>query len=162
MPGLYYEQYEIDKVIVHNLSRTVTETDNLLFTSMTMNNTPLHLSEEFGKTTIYGQRVVTSVFTIGLTMGMSVADTVEGTSQGNLSIDKIIFPHPVFIGDTLRAESVITARRRSASRPKTGIVTFIHRSYNQRDELVVEIERKGLSMCLYDSDEEAERELGRA
>jgi acyl dehydratase len=155
MTGLYYEQYEIDKVIRHGMSRTVTETDNLLFTSLCMNTAPLHLSEEYGKTTIYGQRLVTSVFTIGLVMGMSVADTVEGTSLGNLGIDSIRFPAPVFIGDTLHAETVITARRRSSSRPRTGIVTFVHRGYNQDDVLVVDIERKGLSMCLHDSDEEA-------
>ncbi|MEP7740170.1 MaoC family dehydratase [Nocardioides sp. 31GB23] len=162
MPGLYYEQYEIDKIIRHNMSRTVTDTDNLLFTSLCMNTQPLHLSEEFAKGTIYGERLVTSVFTIGLTMGMSVADTVEGTSLGNLGIDSITFPTPVYIGDTLRAESIITDRRRSKSRPMTGIVSFVHRSYNQRDELVVDIARKGLAMCLYETDEDAERELGRA
>lgn len=161
MTGLYYEQYEIDKVIRHGMSRTVTDADNLLFTSLCMNTQPLHLSEEFAKETIYGQRLVTSVFTIGLIMGMSVADTVEGTSLGNLGIDKITFPAPVFIGDTLRAESIITARRRSQSRPKTGIVTFVHRGYNQDGRLVVDIERKGLAMCLYASDEEAEQAMAR-
>jgi acyl dehydratase len=159
VPGLYYEQYEIDKVIRHGMSRTVTDADNLLFTSLCMNTQPLHLSEEFAKSTIYGQRLVTSVFTIGLIMGMSVADTVEGTSLGNLGIDKITFPAPVFIGDTLRSESIITERRRSASRPKTGIVSFIHRGYNQDDVLVIDIARKGLAMCLYETDGEAAREL---
>jgi acyl dehydratase len=159
MPGLYYEQYEIDKVIRHGMSRTVTDADNLLFTSLCMNTQPLHLSEEFAKNTIYGQRLVTSVFTIGLIMGMSVADTVEGTSLGNLGIDKITFPAPVFIGDTLRSESIITERRRSTSRPKTGIVSFVHRGYNQDDVLVVDIARKGLAMCLYETDGEAAHEL---
>jgi acyl dehydratase len=159
MPGLYYEQYVIDEVIAHRMSRTVTDADNLIFTSLCMNTQPLHLSEEFAKDTIYGQRLVTSVFTIGLVMGMSVSDTVEGTSLGNLGIDSISFPRPVFIGDTLRSETVVTARRRSASRPRTGIVSFVHRGYNQRDELVIDIARKGLAMCLHDSDEEAAREL---
>lgn len=162
MTGQYYEEFEIDKVITHDLSRTVTETDNLLFTSLCMNNSPLHLSEKFCQDeTIWGQRLVTSAFTIGLVMGMTVADTVEGTSLGNLSIDGITFPNPVFIGDTIRAETVVTDRRRSASRPKTGIVTFVHRGFNQKDEKVIEIKRKGLSMCLYENDD-AQRGIPRA
>lgn len=162
MPGLYYEEYEIDKVIKHSMSRTVTETDNLLFTSLCMNTQPLHLDEEFAKGTIYGQRLVTSVFTMGLVMGMSVADTVEGTSLGNLGFSRITFPGPVFIGDTLRSETVITHRRRSKSRPKTGIVTFVHRGYKQDGTLVMDCERQGMAMCLYESDEDAERERGRS
>jgi acyl dehydratase len=148
MPGLYYEQYEIGKVYRHSMSRTVTDADNLLFTSLSMNTQPLHLSEEFAKGTLYGQRLVTSIFTIGVVLGMSVSDLVEGTSLGNLGMSNLTFPAPVFIGDTLRAESEITEKRRSRSRPSTGIVTFVHRGYNQRDELVLECERKGLSMCL--------------
>jgi acyl dehydratase len=148
VPGLYYEQYEIDKVYRHSMSRTVTDADNLLFTSLSMNTQPLHLSEEFAKNTIYGQRLVTSIFTIGVVLGMTVSDLVEGTSLGNLGMSNITFPAPVFIGDTLRSESVITHRRRSKSRPGTGIVSFVHRGYKQDDTLVLEVERKGLAMCL--------------
>jgi acyl dehydratase len=152
MTGLYYEQYEIDKVYRHSMSRTVTETDNLLFTSLSMNTQPLHLDEEFAKQTIYGQRLVTSIFTMGVVMGMSVADLVEGTSLGNLGFTHITFPAPVFIGDTLRSESVITHKRRSVSRPSTGIVTFVHRGFKQDGTLVMECERQGLAMCLSESD----------
>jgi acyl dehydratase len=147
MPGLYYEQYEIDKLYRHSMSRTVTETDNVLFTSLCMNTQPLHLDEEFAKATPYGRRVVTSVFTIGVVIGMHVADLVEGTSLGNLGFTGMTFPAPVFIGDTLRAESVVTHKRRSKSRPDAGIVTFVHRGYNQDDVLVMECERQGMAMC---------------
>ena len=136
------------------MSRTVTDADNLFFTALSMNTQPLHLSETFAKETIYGQRLVTSIFTIGVILGMSVADLVEGTSLGNLGMSNIVFPAPVFIGDTLRAESLITHKRRSRSRPGTGIVTFIHRGYNQDDTLVLEVERKGLAMCLSETGED--------
>jgi acyl dehydratase len=148
MPGLYFEEYEIDKRYVHSMSRTVTDADNLLFTSLSMNTQPLHLSEEFAKKTMYGRRLVTSIFTLGVVLGMSVADLVEGTSLGQLGFGEIRFPAPVFIGDTLRTETVITSKRLSKSRPETGIVNFRHFGYKQDDTLVMQCDRVGLSMCL--------------
>jgi acyl dehydratase len=146
MPGLYFEEFEVGRTHRHSMSRTVTETDNLLFTSLSMNTQPLHLDEEFAKGTIYGQRLVTSIFTLGVILGMSVADLVEGTSLGNLGFGRITFPAPVFIGDTLRSVTEITAKRESKSRPDAGIVTFLHRGYKQDGKLVMECERYGLSM----------------
>jgi acyl dehydratase len=145
--GLFYEDFEVGKVYKHSMSRTVTDTDNLLFTSLCMNTAPLHLSEEYGKNhTIYGQRLVTSVFTLGLVMGMSVSELVEGTSLGNLSMGPITFPNPVFIGDTITAETEIPEKRESKSRPTTGIVTFLHRGFKQDGSLICECHRVGMSM----------------
>ncbi len=146
MPGLWFEEYEVGKTYRHGGGRTVTETDNLLFTALSMNPAPLHLNAEYAKTTPYGKQLVTSVFTIGLVMGMSVSDLFEGTSYGNLGFDRITFPNPVFIGDTLRAETEIVSKRESKSRPEAGIIQVIHRGYNQRDEIVIEMNRAGLSM----------------
>jgi acyl dehydratase len=147
VPGLYFEEFEVGKVYKHSMSRTVTETDNLLFTSLCMNTAPLHLSDEYCKeNTPYGQRLVTSVFTLGLVMGMSVSELVEGTSVGNLSMGPITFPNPVFIGDTIIAETEIPAMRESKSKPTVGIVNFIHRGFKQDGSLVCECHRVGMSM----------------
>lgn len=146
MAGLWFEEYEVGKTYRHGGGRTVTETDNLLFTTLSMNPAPLHLNAEYAKTTPYGRQLVTSVFTIGLVMGMSVSDLFEGTSYGNLGFDRITFPYPVFIGDTLRAETEIVSKRESKSRPEAGIIQVIHRGYNQRDEMVIEMARAGLAM----------------
>jgi acyl dehydratase len=146
MPGLWFEEYEVGKVYRHRAGRTVTETDNLLFTTLSMNPAPLHLDAEYAKTLPYGRQLVTSVFTLGVVMGMSVSDLFEGTSLGNLGFSTITFPAPVFIGDTLRAETEVVAKRASKSRPEAGIVTVIHRGYNQSDVLVMEAQRTGLSL----------------
>ena len=146
MHGKYYEELEVGMVIRHALTRTVTEMDNILFTSLTMNVQPLHLDEEFAKTTVHGQRVVNSLFTLALIGGMTVPDTTFRTTLGNLGYDKIEFPAPVFHGDTLRAETTITDKRLSKSRDDAGIVWFEHRGYNQRDEVVVRVSRVGMMM----------------
>lgn len=148
MTGLYFEEFEVGKIHRHSMSRTVTETDNLLYTVLSMNPAPLHLDEEYAKTTIYGQRLVNSIFTLATVLGMSVSDLVEGTSLGNLGMEKITFPGPVFIGDTLRAETEILEKRESKSRPDAGIVHFMHRGYKQDGTLVMECHRIGLSMRL--------------
>lgn len=145
MTGLWFEEYEVGRIHRHG-GRTVTETDNLLFTALSMNPAPLHLDAEYAKTTPYGRQLVTSAFTIGLVMGVSVTDLFEGTSYGNLGFERITFPNPVFIGDTLRAETEIVSKRESNSRPDAGIVQVVHRGYNQRDEIVIEMHRAGLSM----------------
>jgi acyl dehydratase len=145
MTGLWYEEYEVGKTYRHG-GRTVTETDNLLFTALCMNPAPLHLDAEYAKTTPYRRQLVTSAFTIGLIMGLSVTDLFEGTSLGNLGFDRITFPNPVFIGDTLRAETEILSKRESASRPEAGIIQVVHRGHNQRGEIVIEMNRAGLSL----------------
>jgi len=144
MPGLYYEEMETGTVLRHPITRTVTEMDNVLFTSLTMNPQPLHLDEEFAKTTIHGQRVMNSLFTLALVGGMTVLDTTFGTTLGNLGYDKVEFPHPVFHGDTIRAETTILDKRESKSRPEAGIVWFEHRGYNQHDRLICLCTRVGM------------------
>ncbi len=146
MAGLWFEEYEVGRTYRHAGGRTVTETDNLFFTALSMNPAPLHLDAEYARTTPYKRQLVTSVFTLGLVMGLSVTDLFAGTSYGNLGFDRITFPNPVFIGDTLRAETEIVSKRESRSRPEAGIIQVVHRGYNQRDELVVEAARAGLSM----------------
>lgn len=144
MRGLYFEEFEVGKKYVHGLTRTITEMDNVLFTSLTMNLQPLHLDEEFSKGTIHGQRVVNSLFTVALIGAFHVPELTMGTTLGNLGYDKIKFPHPVFHGDTLRGETTILDKRESSSRTDSGIVWFEHIGLNQRDEVVVEMTRVGL------------------
>lgn len=144
MSGLFFEDFEVGMVVRHATTRTVTETDNLLFTTLTMNPQPLHLDEEFASRSIYGTRIVNSVFTLGLVAGVHVADLTLGTTLGNLGFEEVKFPKPVLIGDTLRVESEVLATRESKSRPSSGIVTLEHRAYNQRDELVCSMKRAAL------------------
>lgn len=146
MSGLYYEEFKVGQVIPHAVRRTVTETDNLLFCSMTLNTQPLHLDAEFSAQTIWGQRLVNSLFTLSLILGMAVNDTTLGTTLGNLGMTDIKFPNPVFHGDTIHAQTEIVDKRESKSRPTAGIVFFLDRGYNQRDELVCECRRAGLMM----------------
>ncbi len=131
-------------VLRHALTRTVTETDNLLFCAITHNPQPLHLDAEFAAGTEFGQRLVNSLFTHGLVVGVSVADTTLGTTIANLGFEETNFPAPVFLGDTLRVETEVVAARASKSRPDAGIVTFEHRAFNQRDELVCRSRRNAL------------------
>jgi len=147
MSGLYFEEFTPGLVVRHAVTRTVTETDNLLFTTLTMNPQPLHLDEEFAKKSMYGQRIVNSVFTLGLVAGIHVADLTLGTTLGNLGFDEVKFPKPVFIGDTIRVESEVLETRLSKSRPDRGIVRLEHRAYNQRDELVCSLKRAALMSC---------------
>ena len=147
MAGLYYEEFEVGQTFEHPIRRTVTETDNLLFTTMTHNPAPLHLDEEYCKNeTEFGQRIVNSCFTLALMVGVSVYDTTLGTTVGNLGWDNVRFPAPVFLGDTLHFVTEIKAKRESKSRPNNGIVTFTHRAYNQDDVLVGICDRSGLML----------------
>lgn len=133
MSGLHYEEFEIGMEFKHALTRTVTETDNLMFCAMTHNPQPLHLDAEFAKETEFGQRLVNSLFTLGLMIGVSVGDTTLGTTIGNLGMTDVRFANPVFHGDTLRAVTRVKDMRESKSRPEAGLVVFEHFSYNQRD-----------------------------
>ena len=144
MPGIYYEDAEIGTVIPHQLTRTVTEADNVLFCALTHNPQPLHLDEEYAKKTEFGQRVFNSMFTASFATGVSVEDTTQGTLVVNLGFGEMRFPKPVFINDTLRVETEIANKRESNSRPNAGIVTFEHRVYNQHDELVCSVIRTAL------------------
>ncbi|MES1990883.1 MAG: MaoC family dehydratase [Pseudomonadota bacterium] len=137
MAGLYFEEFEDGQVFKHAITRTVTETDNVLFTTMTMNPAALHLDHHYAETqTEFGKPLVNSLFTLGLMIGISVHDTTLGTTIANLGMTDITFPKPVFHGDTLRIETKVMGKRRSKSRPKAGIVTFEHKAINQRNEEV--------------------------
>jgi len=136
LSGKYFEELEVGLTFEHEPGRTVTETDNLLFTALTQNPQPLHLDAEFARQSIHGRILVNSIFTLGLVVGLSVADTTLGTTLGNLGFDRTTFPHPVFIGDTVRVASKVTDRRASRTKPDRGIVTFEHTGTNQRGEIV--------------------------
>ena len=144
MAGLWFEELSVGQLFRHAIRRTVTETDNLLFSTLTHNPAQLHLDAEYMKDSDYGRILVNSTFTLGLMVGVSVGDTTLGTAVANLGWDEVRFPMPVFIGDTLRSETQCTALRESKSRPNAGIVTWAHRSFNQRDELVCECTRTAL------------------
>ncbi len=144
MTGKYFEELEIDALFHHQPSRTVTETDNLLITTLTHNSQPLHLDAEFAGNSIHGQILVNSIFTLGLAVGLSVGDTTLSTTLGNLGFDKTTFPNPVFVGDTLTARTRVVDKRESRSKPDRGIVTFEHVLTNQRDEVVCSCFRSGM------------------
>ena len=147
MPGLYFEEFRVGQIFDHAIRRTVTETDNVLFTTMTHNPALLHLDEEYCRTqTEFGQRIVNSCFTLSVMVGVSVHDTTLGTTVANLGWDEVRFPKPVFHGDTLHFQSEVLELRETKSRPQNGIVIFAHRAYNQRDELVAVCKRSGLML----------------
>jgi acyl dehydratase len=144
MAGLTYEEFSIGQVFEHPWTRTVTEMDNVLFSSLTMNVQPLHLDAEFAAKSEFGQRIVNSIFTLGLMIGISVNDTTLGTTVANLGMTDTRFPKPVFHGDTLRAQTKVLTMRESKSRPDAGIIEFEHTAYNQRGELVATCKRQAL------------------
>ncbi|MFG1466433.1 MaoC family dehydratase [Xanthobacter sp. DSM 24535] len=141
MAGLYFEDFEPGHVFKHVLTRTVTEMDNTLFSLMTMNPQPLHLDAEFSASSEFGQRLVNSLFTLGLVIGMTVVDTTLGTTIANLGMTDVKFPKPVFHGDTLHVETEVISKRGSQSRPNAGVVELEHRGINQRGELVCSCRR---------------------
>ena len=143
--GKWFDELEIGQIFQHPIRRTLTETDNILFTSLTHNPAQLHLDAEYCKNETEFERVlINSYFTLGLVVGISVGDTTQGTAVANLATDKVRFPKPLFPGDTIHVESEVLALRESKSRPTQGIVTFEHRAYNQHNELVCSCERTGL------------------
>ena len=145
MAGKWFNELEVGQVFKHAIRRTLTETDNILFTSMTHNPAQLHLDAEYCRTeTEFGKPLINSYFTLGLVVGISVGDTTLGTAVANLGTDKVRFPKPLFAGDTIRVETEIIALRESKSRPTQGIVTFEHRAFNQNEELVATLQRSGL------------------
>lgn len=144
MAGRYFDEWQVGDKVAHALTRTVTETDNLLFSTLTHNPQPLHLDVEAAKASEFGQILVNSCFTFSLVVGVSVGDTTLGTLIANLGFDEVKFPKPVFYGDTLSFESECVAVRESNSRPTAGIVTWEHRATNQRGEVVCTMKRTAL------------------
>lgn len=144
MAGKFFDEWQAGDTIAHDLRRTVTETDNLLFSTMTHNPQPLHLDAEAAKASEFGRILVNGTFTFSLMVGLSVGDTTLGVLVANLGYDKVVMPKPVFIGDTMRAETEVVELRDSKSRPEAGLVTFRHRLLNQRDEVVCECLRTAL------------------
>ena len=144
MAGLWFEDLPVGLVVRHATRRTVTETDNVMFTTMTMNPAPLHLDHEYAAGTEFGQPLVNSMFTSALVVGLSVPELTLGTIVAQLGMTDIVFPAPVFHGDTIRVETEVVEARESRSRPEAGIVVFEHRATNQRGELVCRMRRTGL------------------
>ena len=144
MAGVWFDDLSVGQRFEHAIRRTVTETDNVLFTAMTHNPAQLHLDEEYMKGTEYGTRIVNSCFTLGLMVGISVGDTTLGTAVANLGWDEVRFPKPLFHGDTVNVVTEVIELRESRSRPDAGIVTFLHQAFNQHGDLVASCKRSGL------------------
>ncbi len=144
MAGRYFDDWQLGDRIEHEIRRTVTETDNLLFSVMTHNPQPLHIDVEAARASEFGQILVNGTFTFALMIGLTISDTTLGTLVANLGYDKLVMPKPVFIGDTMRASTEIAELRESRSRPNAGIVVFAHELINQRDEVVCRCLRTAL------------------
>ena len=144
MAGRFFDEWQVGDTVAHAVTRTVTETDNVLVSALTHNPQPMHLDHEAAAASEFGRPLVNSIYTFGLMVGVSVSDTTLGTLVANLGYDKLVVPAPVFVGDTLRSESECMAVRASKSRPDAGIVTWAHRSFNQRGEKVCECTRSAL------------------
>ncbi len=144
MTGKYYEELEIGQVIHHKLGRTVTEMDNVLFSTLTMNTQPLHLNEDYAAHTYFGQRIVNGIYTLGLVVGISVSELTEGTILANLGYEKVNHPNPLFHGDTLYVETEVLDKRPSRSRPECGLVRLRHIGRKADGTIVIEVERTAL------------------
>lgn len=144
MAGKYYEDLQVGSTIKHTQARTVSETDNILFCALTMNDQPLHINEEFAAQTQFGKRIVNGIYTMGLVVGMSVGELSEGTIVANLGYDRVVHPNPVFHGDTIHVESQVLEKRESKSRPDCGIVRIKHTGRKQDGSIVIELERTTL------------------
>lgn len=144
MSGLYLEDLTEGLVIRHEITRTLTEADNTFFSTLTMNPQPLHLDAHYAEQTEFGQRLVNSMMTLAVLVGITVYDLTLGTIVAQLGIREATFPAPVFHGDTLRVETTVLSSRPSRSRPEQGVAEFEHRAYNQRDALVARCVRTGL------------------
>lgn len=147
MAGLFYDEFEVGRVYRHAVRRTVTETDNIWFTTLTCNPAAIHIDADYcAKHTEFGQPIVNSAFTLGLVIGLSVGETTLGTTVGNLGMDEVRFPNPIFHGDTIRSETEVISKRESQSRPGQGIVVLQHRGYKQDDTLVCSVKRPALML----------------
>jgi acyl dehydratase len=147
MAGLWFEEFTLGQVFKHAIRRTVTEADNTWYSLATCNPAAIHLDEQYCREhSEFKTRIVNSGFTLGLMIGLSVGDTTLGTTVGNLGLDEVRFPAPVFHGDTIRAETQVIDKRESRSRPNQGIVTFLHTAYNQSNSLVSQCKRSALML----------------
>ena len=144
MPGLWFSEFEEGQVFEHEWTRTITESDNMSFSLMTMNPQPLHIDRHAAAETEFGQPLVNSLFTLGLLVGMTVNDTTLNTTVANLGMDKVRFPAPCFQGDTVRAKTTVLGLRPSKSRPGQGIVMFLHEMFKQDGTLIASCERAAL------------------
>ena len=144
MPGKYFEDFSPGQIIKHSLSRTITETDNVLFNSITLNTQPLHIDADFAARSQFGRPLVNGILTLGLVVGISVPDLTAGTLIGNLGYERVNHPRPVFHGDTLSVETEVLDLRPSRSKPDRGIVRFKHIGRNQHGDIVIEVERTAL------------------
>ncbi len=144
MPGKYYEELEVGQKFQHALGRTVTEMDNVLFSSLTMNTQPLHVNEDFSSKTEFSHRIVNGIFILGLVVGLSVPELTEGTIVATVGYDRVVSPNPVFHGDTIYAETEVLEKRESKSRPNAGIVRLKHRGRKSDGTIVIELERTTL------------------
>lgn len=146
MAGLYFEQLSVGQIFDHEIRRTVTDMDNILFSSLTYNPAAIHIDHAYAATTEFGKPLMNSIFTLGLVIGLTVQDTTLGTTVANLGMTDTTFPRPVFSGDTIRAETRVLELRESKSRPTQGIVTFEHLGLNQHDEIVCRTVRNALML----------------
>ncbi len=146
MAGLYYEEFTLGQVFQHEITRTITEADNVWFSALTHNPAPLHIDAEYMKGTEYGKPIVNSCLTLSFMVGISIGDTTLRTTVANLGWNDVRFPAPLFHGDTIRIETEVLELRDSKSRPENGIVTFAHRAFNQHDKLVGECKRSALML----------------
>jgi acyl dehydratase len=146
MAGLYFEGFAVGQKFVHDIRRTVLDVDNLLFSALTYNPAAVHIDHHYAASTEFGKPLVNSIFTLGLVIGLSIADTTLGTTVANLGMSETVFPKPVFAGDTIRVETVVVELRPSKSRPNQGIVVFEHIGLNQRDEVVCRTRRSALML----------------
>ena len=144
MPGLFFEEFSVGQTFDHTIRRTITEADNVWFSTLTHNPAPLHIDAEYMKGTEFGKPIVNSCLTLGFMVGISIGDTTVGTTVANLGWDEVRFPRPLFHGDTIHIQTEVLELRDSKSRPENGIVIFAHRAYNQHDELVGECRRSAL------------------
>jgi acyl dehydratase len=145
LAGKYFEEFTVGQTFVHEIRRTVTDMDNMLFSALTYNPAAIHIDHEYARTTEFGRPLINSIFT-GLVVGLSVQDTTLGATVGNLGWEEVAFPKPAFGGDTIRAETKVVALRDSKSRPNQGIVTFEHLGFNQRDEVIATCRRVALML----------------
>ena len=145
--GLWFEEFEVGARYLHRPGRTVTEADNVLFTTLTMNTQALHLDAAFAATQPFGQRLVNSMFTLSTMVGSSVAQLTQGTLVANLGFGETIFPAPLFLGDTLYSSTIVQEKRLSKSRPGQGLVVLRHVGRNQDDAIVATAVRTTLVWC---------------
>lgn len=146
MAGLWFDEFKVGQEFQHEIRRTVTESDNMWFSNATCNPAAIHIDADYCKGTEFGQPLMNSIFTLGLVIGLSVQDTTLGTTVANLGMTDVVFPKPVFAGDTIRSRTTVLETRASKSRPNAGIVTFLHQGFNQRGEEVSSCKRQALML----------------